>query len=474
MYCPNCELEIKGEEKSQCPICNSPLIESPFETPAPADDMSDTELKLKELIRDIDEKVSKNLEESTSDQEFKLDNFNLDTSDPSEREFDLDLDSGKTGNHAESSDDQIFNLSEDQQEISSKPKEPVFDFADTGSSVNQKDIQEPSETITETPPDMQYPLEPAQSLSKKTPTTEIDDTVEIARFNVKPAKEDVSTREILDQALNELETEEESIVKTKKKSFAMPVLVGSFLLAVVIGVGMYILNYKSAPVTVSPVNPPKKDSLVLKKTLPDVESKQAPAVEKQPLTHDNKTQAAAQTNVPSPSAIPVSEKTGIDKPLSQAATSALMKENAPQPTGLQPSDEKKEIMSAKESDQQKTTVTIKDTASLKEIPPEMQSFEQKEPEKIKKPAPQKASLKAIPGTFSVHAGSYRTSKTAEQEAQRLKERGFDAYSEKTDLGTKGIWYRIKIGAFSSRTDAEKILQQFFTREQQEARIIRNK
>jgi len=495
MYCPNCELEIKGEEKSQCPICNSSLIESPFETPMPVDDMSDTELKLKELIRDIDEKVSKNLEETTAEQEFKLDNFKLDVSEPSVREFELDLTGAKPENHAETSEDQIFNLSDDQQEISSKPKEPVFDVADMDTLGKQNDMQEPSETVTETASDIQDAAEATRTQPEKTPAMEIDDTVEIARFNVKPPKEDISTKAILDQALDELETDEKAVVKTKKKSLAMPVLVGSFLLALVIGAGMYVLNYMSEPVSVTPS---KKDSLVLKKTAPGVPAKQPPAAKKQSVTPDNQTQAVAQANMPQPPAAATSEKTGIAQPPAQAEKPPVVQDSVPQPSAVQPPEEKKETALMKESDQQKTAAVTKEIAALKETPPEKQPPAQKEPEAVKESEPktlppaqqevapkktvlpspvsatQKESTKAIPGTFTIHAGSYRTEKTAAQEVRRLNERGFAAYTEKTDLGVKGIWYRVKIGSFSSRSDAEKALQQFTTREQQDARIIKNK
>ena len=55
MYCPKCTLEIKGEDQTTCPICNSALVETPVES---SDATSEEDLKLQELIADIDGKVS--------------------------------------------------------------------------------------------------------------------------------------------------------------------------------------------------------------------------------------------------------------------------------------------------------------------------------------------------------------------------------------------------------------------------------
>jgi cell division protein FtsN len=78
-------------------------------------------------------------------------------------------------------------------------------------------------------------------------------------------------------------------------------------------------------------------------------------------------------------------------------------------------------------------------------------------------------------TFSVHAGSYQTDVLAESEAQRFNKLGLNAYVEKTDLGDKGIWYRVKIGRFNSREEGKKAEAAIHRRLKGiETRVIRNK
>ena len=55
MYCPKCTLEIKGEDQETCPICSEPLIESLVEK---IEEPTAEDLKLQELIADIDSSVS--------------------------------------------------------------------------------------------------------------------------------------------------------------------------------------------------------------------------------------------------------------------------------------------------------------------------------------------------------------------------------------------------------------------------------
>ena len=64
--------------------------------------------------------------------------------------------------------------------------------------------------------------------------------------------------------------------------------------------------------------------------------------------------------------------------------------------------------------------------------------------------------------YAIHAGSYRNRAVAEQEARRLTDMNFLAYIERTDLETRGVWYRVKVGHCADRVAAEQLQSQLTT------------
>jgi cell division protein FtsN len=58
--------------------------------------------------------------------------------------------------------------------------------------------------------------------------------------------------------------------------------------------------------------------------------------------------------------------------------------------------------------------------------------------------------------FTVHVGSYRKRASAASEVARIKAKGYDAFIERVDLGKKGVWYRVKVGRFKIRAEAEQL------------------
>jgi len=56
--------------------------------------------------------------------------------------------------------------------------------------------------------------------------------------------------------------------------------------------------------------------------------------------------------------------------------------------------------------------------------------------------------------YSVHAASFRQQEKAVGEKQRFLQMGFDAFVDPADLGEKGIWYRVMIGRFLTREQAQ--------------------
>lgn len=76
-------------------------------------------------------------------------------------------------------------------------------------------------------------------------------------------------------------------------------------------------------------------------------------------------------------------------------------------------------------------------------------------EKEKTPVVKAAVIK---GSYTIQILSSKDQKALEKELKKVKDQGFaDAYIQKADLGTKGIWYRIYIGQFSSMSQAREFL-----------------
>ena len=61
--------------------------------------------------------------------------------------------------------------------------------------------------------------------------------------------------------------------------------------------------------------------------------------------------------------------------------------------------------------------------------------------------------------FVVQAYSFQNKTRAEATVSILKSQGYPAYVLMSDLGEKGIWYRVRIGDFNTQTEAEKIIEQ---------------
>jgi len=78
MYCKKCGIEIHGVTETVCPLCSMPLEERPAVSPGAAADESLEDLKLKELISDIEGTVEKSIgsEEKiaeSTEEEFRFD-----------------------------------------------------------------------------------------------------------------------------------------------------------------------------------------------------------------------------------------------------------------------------------------------------------------------------------------------------------------------------------------------------------------
>ncbi|MCX8044282.1 MAG: SPOR domain-containing protein [Desulfobacterota bacterium] len=455
MYCPNCALEIKGAENDRCPICNSILIENPFESPLTSQDLSDTEARLKELIKDIDEKI--NMVEGSEDKNnseehvFTLNDIDMSSTEPSAKEFELKLD-----DVSDSSDSSFFNLT-NELSLETPPSPRLHleanDQMDKQKQASSSQTPVPEATSLSSDDSIFQHHETIQHLSDVTVGSKEEGLI----TTPDTSKPDVAiTKQILDKALKEIEPEQTISSKKQKRSFALPVLFGALLFVSAVAAGLYMLNIFEEKSTI-----PSGKQLT---TPPQMKDKQIVLLKTQgPSEH------------PTNDGVSGSKLYGTSVPDNQSNT---------QNTTLSDSAYQQPIAATNIPDEQKTQLTSttifatleKSAVSSDAIAKEEQivPMQPATPKKIPSSQTTATALQPGPGTFSIHAGSFRTRQIAEEEVHRLRDCGFDAFWDKANLGEKGEWYRIKIGVFSNKTEAEEALRRFLAKEPCDARIIKNK
>jgi cell division septation protein DedD len=83
--------------------------------------------------------------------------------------------------------------------------------------------------------------------------------------------------------------------------------------------------------------------------------------------------------------------------------------------------------------------------------------------KIKKPAKKKENVAAVARTnatgpvYTIQAASVKNAKDADRLVQKLKKSGYPAYRAIGKIPGKGIWFRVRIGEYRSKSDALGIM-----------------
>ena len=68
-----------------------------------------------------------------------------------------------------------------------------------------------------------------------------------------------------------------------------------------------------------------------------------------------------------------------------------------------------------------------------------------------------ASSKLSMGNFTVQVGAFHSELKAHESIMKYKAEGYDAYLEEATVGEKRqVWYRVRIGRYVKRADAEKM------------------
>ncbi len=130
-------------------------------------------------------------------------------------------------------------------------------------------------------------------------------------------------------------------------------------------------------------------------------------------------------------------------------TSVEKGEEAPPVSATHTEEPEKKASPSVEKRAEKKQVTEKKTG--KKSAPVSSSVKVKTPRKEKVASPPVKMKKP----YTVQVAAYRSKKDALLLVYKLKKAGFDAFYERTNIPGKGVWYRVRVGHYSSRDEAKR-------------------
>ena len=449
MYCPKCELEIRGDDKKTCPICEATLTENPFEKSVEQGEDSMQDNKLKELIEDIDKKVSSSLDDEDVGLSMELDaetpqpdGFKLELEDQPESETDYKREQEfvLSDNVKKSEGETIDGGDQEESYIAEEKLEGTKGSATV--PINDSEVEEGLEqgredkTVEESKID--FDMEHDVDFAK-------DEIIVSEEIPAVFSEEEKTTQDILDKALDEFDSisEEEMPDGAESPTRKFPMFAGIIIfLVIVIGGAAYYLKTRTGYVFQST----SVEKAVVKHDMPL----------KKPLKKDGATNIIKQIKpVVAAEKKPVVLEEGSDNKIVQE------KSEVREPSVLQA-----DVKTVTEPEKNLPIESVKPLVKKKNV---AINKENKKPE---------TSVKTKPATsvsYSIHAGSFRNKEAADGESLRFNRKGFDARVELTDLSRfgKGIWYRVKIGRFASIDKANEV-QKKLHQNRIKSRIIKNK
>jgi cell division protein FtsN len=102
----------------------------------------------------------------------------------------------------------------------------------------------------------------------------------------------------------------------------------------------------------------------------------------------------------------------------------------------------------------------KSSANITASKPKKKKSQKSEPVKPRKSqqSTKKSNTKTSGKTYTIQAASVKLVSDADRLVASLKKKGYPAYRAIGKIPGKGIWYRVRIGEYSSRADAGRMLQ----------------
>ena len=104
---------------------------------------------------------------------------------------------------------------------------------------------------------------------------------------------------------------------------------------------------------------------------------------------------------------------------------------------------------------EKPAVNIKPVAKPKPKPAiQTKAARPPKPEIAAKPVAKPTDHK---GRFAIQIAAVQDARNAEKLVTQLRKKGYRAYQIRSEVAGKGVWYRVRVGAFKDRTEADKML-----------------
>ncbi len=188
--------------------------------------------------------------------------------------------------------------------------------------------------------------------------------------------------------------------------------------------------------------------------------------------YQNKTGGQGENPAPLPDMVseklPKPEDFTFFKTLTEKENKTVSIDLKPKPSFGESKPEKKQAdaETAEKSSDQKTSGSRKldvkiekksadaDTAQLK-------ASKHQEPRAKKDTMPKKPALSKL--HYTVQVASYPEKQLADDEAKKMRSRGYAAFVVSSDVAGKGMWYRVRLGSFTNKASAEKLAREIHSK-----------
>ena len=480
MYCTTCELEIKGDDKDTCPVCGAPLTDSHVDDSALINQSQQEQPASEEIFKDTTS--SEDPDSGTSpvgiaeEEAFVLKDY----------EPDCATTDGPSASSGGSEEPQLFEQPDVQQEVDEQPLMTESVQAGSGS------VDDVLDSIRESIATSESPVE-EQPAAGGEPVSLDDDFAFFDSFDKDTSTDSPAENTADESAPISLGYDEAaaavamSDAPERKRS---PVFMIVLIVILFVAGGYYFFTVTSdsdaplvrgtseAVVTTEPVI---EDEVEIVESSSEAGS-EIPAV---PEEAESVVSAEALVSGEGEAVKPSIEAESEILVASEEAESVVSAEALVAGDGeaVKPSAEaESEILVASEEAESVVSAAaavagegeaVKPSAEAEsEIPVASEAAVAGEGEVVKpftevvtatqvEPVEAEAVVPVTPEPvrapfFTVHSGSYQKRSSALSELSRMKAKGYDAFIERVDLGKRGIWYRVKVGRFKTRAEAEQL------------------
>ncbi len=253
--------------------------------------------------------------------------------------------------------------------------------------------------------------------------------------------------ELLDKVFDKIQLDDQCARAPGSKSLAITALLGALILLSAIGSGIYYLKHTTAqeaalqtPANVLILPSPEAPAPTLKTPPPaEQQNEEGATYTAQVGSQARQDISAYQTPVPdearhtsdSPEAQDVH---GIPSKQAEEAGTPVPQKNMPS-SGEAPSVTATSLRPRENNKDASVTIATAQSSSLSSAAKVLTDSEN--------------------GSHILMCGSFQNKDKALKQAAKIRAKGYKPFVETADLGSKGIWYRIKIAGFNSKDAAEK-------------------